>query len=194
MKLNDSQKEQVNKVAEVLNPKTITEVCPILLVGRAVTWFKLIYKDQIVELDNAEDVREVVSEYTGVSSSKPVVISDLSNINYNSTFLLLKLVEEAKFPVILLSTQDNIDSIILSRIKTVIKFPLDENSSNSLLSVQDAFEFTHKTDEQTHMMNDSLKLKYYAENCPQLYEISKDIPFTKKRDMLIKILGDNYDN
>ena len=40
---------------------------------------------------------------------------------------VLKLVEESKFPIILLSSRDRISRILLSRIKTIIKFPIDDS-------------------------------------------------------------------
>ena len=188
MNKNEVLMKQVSIIQNILNPSTIKETCPVLLIGKAVSIFKRMYKGVIQELRSADDVREFVAEYTGIFSSQPVVISDLSNLTENATFLLLKLVEEAKFPAIVLSSQDSVNGIILSRIKRIIKFPDDSNTNNSLLSIAEASELLESNESFKNN-----KIKFYAENCPQLYEIESETPFTKRRKDFISIIGDTYD-
>ena len=178
---------QIQEILNVLNPEKIQEICPVLLVGKAVSLFKQMYKDPIRELKNNNDVKEFVTEYTGITSPKPVVISDIGYLQSNTAFLLLKLVEEAKFPVILLSTEDKVDSILLSRVKRGIKFPMDEITGNNLISIPDAFAQVYGDEKK--IIN---KIKYYAENCPQLYRLESDVPYNKYRNAMIEILGGNY--
>ena len=178
---------QANTILNVLNPEKIQETCPVLLVGKAVSLFKGMYKDPIRELKNNDDVKELVTEYTGIKSPKPVVISDIGYLQRHSAFLLLKLVEEAKFPVILLSTEDKVDSILLSRVKRVIKFPMDEVTNNNLIPISDAFAQVYGDEKK--VMN---KTKFYAENCPEMYRLENDIPFNKYRNAMIEILGGSY--
>lgn len=180
-------KYQISKILEVLNPEKIQDTCPVLLVGKAVSLFKQMYKDPIRELKNNAEVREFVTEYTGINSPKPVVISDIGYLQRNTAFLLLKLVEEAKFPVILLSTDDKVDSILLSRVKRVVKFPMDEITNNNLLPISDAFEQVYGNEKKVVD-----KIKFYAENCPQLYKLEHDIPYNKYRNAMIEILGGSY--
>lgn len=186
------QKYQYSTLLDVLNPKTIQEASPVLLVGKAVSLFKTIYKDPIRELKNTNDVKEFVTEYTGIKSSKPVVISDIGYLTKNAAFLVLKLVEEAKFPVIILSTEDKVDSILLSRVKRTVKFPMDERTNNSLMSVSSAFGQVYGNDEsnQTRVVN---KIQFYAENCPELYRIESEVPYNKYRNAMIEILGGYHD-
>lgn len=184
--MDDKQRGEI--IRRVLNPDKIKETCPVLLIGKSVSLFKHLYKGSIRELKNTDDVRDFVSEYTGIESSKPVVISDIGYLNKSASFLLLKLIEEAKFPAIILSTEDKVDSIILSRIKTLVKFPLDDKTDNSLLPVSNAFQMVYG-DEKT-VMN---KISFYAENCPELYKLESDIPFNKYRNSMIEILGGRYD-
>lgn len=187
---NNSLKQyQITKLAETLNPEKIQETCPLLLVGKAVSLFKQMYKGPVNELKNTDDVREFISIYTGIESSKPVVISDLGYLQKQAAFLLLKLVEESKFPAIVLSTEDKIDSILLSRMKTVIKFPLDENTNNKLIPISDAFNQVYG-DSDKKVMN---KVAFYAENCPTLYKLESDIPYNKYRNAMIEILGGSHD-
>lgn len=187
--MNDLAKYQYSKILEVLNPESIQETCPVLLVGKAVSLFKNMYKDPIRELKNTDDVREFISEYTGIKSSKPVVISDIGYLQKHTAFLLLKLIEEAQFPAILLSTEDKVDSILLSRVKNVIKFPMDENTDNKLIPISDAFNQVYGESDKK-VMN---KIQFYAENCPTLYKLESEIPFNKHRNAMIEILGGNHD-
>lgn len=180
---------QAQQIAEVLTPDKIKETSPVLLVGKAVSLFKTMYKDPIRELKNTADVREFMSEYTGKVLSKPVVISDLGYLQKQTAFLLLKLVEEAKFPVILLSTEDKVDSILLSRVKRVVKFPVNEKTDNKLISISDAFNQVYGESDKKIMD----KLSFYAENCPQLYKLESEIPFNKHRNAMIEILGGQHD-
>lgn len=183
--------QQYKTILEVLNPQTIKETCPVLLIGRAVQLFKTMYKGIIFELKNTEDVKEFVSDYTGITSSKPVVISDIGYLTKHASFLLLKLVEEAKFPVIVLSSEDKVDSILLSRIKRIVKFPMDNNTNNKLISVSDAFNQVYHVEEgQKKVVN---KIQFYAENCPELYKLECDIPYNQYRNAMIEILGGYYD-
>ena len=189
MTKEDLRKYQMNEIVKVLSPENIKEVCPVLLVGKAVSLFKQMYKGIINELKNTEDVKEFVSEYTGIKSSKPVVVSDIGYLQTQASFLLLKLVEEADFPVILLSTEDKVSSILLSRVKRVLKFPVNEQTDNKLISVTDAYNQVYGESENK-VIN---KIDFYAENCPTLYKLERDIPFNKYRDDMIEILGGYYD-
>lgn len=182
-------REEIEKIVNILNPEHIQETCPALLVGKAVSLFKKMYQGSIQELKNTDDVRDFISAYTGISSSKPVVISDIGYLNKQTTFLLLKLIEEAKFPAIILSTDDKVDSIIMSRIKTFIKFPVDEKTNNNLVPISDAYN--HVYGEEKTIID---KTTYYAENCPLLYKLENDIPFNKYRNSMIEILGGTYAN
>jgi len=189
MTKDELRRYQVQKIVDVLKPEKIQETCPVLLVGKAVSLFKQMYKDPIRELKNTDDVRDFIAEYTGIKSSKPVVISDIGYLQKQTSFLLLKLVEEAQFPAILLSTEDKVDSILLSRVKNVIKFPMDENTDNKLIPISDAFNQVYGESEKK-VMN---KTQFYAENCPTLYKLESDIPYNKYRNAMIEILGGSHD-
>lgn len=180
--------EQRLEIVKVLNPDTIKETCPVLLIGKAVSLFKQMYKGVVLEVKSSEDVRILVSDYTGIVSPKPVVVSDIGYLNKKAAFLLLKLVEEAKFPVILLSTEDKVDSILLSRVKRIIKFPKDDLTNNNLIPLKDAIEKVYGPEK-----NVVDKVKFFAENCPILYQLESDIPYGKYRNDMIEILGGVYD-
>lgn len=187
--MNNIEKEQISVLIKVLDPNIIKTKSPILLIGKAVSLFKKIYKGNIFELKNTDEVKQFVSEYTGIEVPKPVVISDIGYLQPTAAFLLLKLVEESKSTIILLSTNDNISSILLSRVKEIVKFPVDENTNNSMMSVCDAYNMVYSNNENKPMN----KIKFYAENCPLLYKIENDVPYSKYRNSIIEILGGSYD-
>lgn len=187
MRVDKIKENQVKTIVDVLNPSKIQETCPVLLVGGAVTLFKHMYKGTVNELKNTEEVKEFIVQYAGIDSSKPVVISDIGYLTKNAAFLLLKLVEESSFPVILLSTIDKVDSILLSRIKRVIKFPKDMKSGNNFIPLKDAYDAVYGDEKK---VND--KITYYAENCPKLYEIETKVPYSAYRNSIIEILGGCY--
>ena len=84
--------------------KNLKETSPALLMGDAVTVFKKMYSGPIKYVGNAQDVRDLVSYYYEVENlSHPLIIEDLFLLRDGDAFLLLKLVEEAKFQIVLLS-------------------------------------------------------------------------------------------
>ena len=52
----------------------------------------------------------------------PVVIGDLSFFDADDLFFLLKFIEETKLKIVLLSKFDNVSPIVLSRMKSVVKY------------------------------------------------------------------------
>ena len=102
--------------------ENVFDTAPLLIVGDAYKLFRKAWKHKVISVRNAEDVREMVEYYTSVNIDYPLVIEDVALLNANAVNLLLKLVEDASYPVILLSSYDNINGILLSRVKTFIKF------------------------------------------------------------------------
>lgn len=171
----------------------IKEVSPVLLIGGAASLFKKLNKTHsIIVVNNTQQVRDFVSEYMGMSYTQPVIISDVGQLQYDAAFILLKLIEESKFPIILLSSRDRISRILLSRIKTIIKFPIDANTGSNLLSPKEATEMlasTQGSSEGEVKMSKNEMDKFYAEESPMLYHVTKNTPYTHNRDMLIEMMG-----
>lgn len=186
---NTIQDQQVKAIVKVLDPNNIQNTCPALLVGKAALLFKQMYKGIVVELKNTAEVRDFISSYMGIESSRPVVISDIGYLPKQASFLLLKLVEESKFPVILLSVEDKVNSILLSRVKKVVKFPVNEKSDNSLCGLKEAYEQVYGEEKKT--INE---IQFAAENCPQLYQLTSEVPYNKYRNKVISVLGGYYDS
>ena len=90
--------QQIKKIVADIDSNT-----PILFVGKYMQLFKRMYRGDIKYVNNTETVRELVTYYKGISKlDRPLIIEDLSFLDTSASFMLLKLVEECKFPVILL--------------------------------------------------------------------------------------------
>lgn len=162
--------------------KDVKNKTPILLIGGASVIFKRMYKGPIQYIENTNDAKELISNYYSIEYNKPIVIEDISLLYRDS--ILLKLIEEIKLPLILLASEDNLSITLHSRIKTCMKFPLDNNTNCNFISVKEA-QIQINQEELSGRELD----KYLAENCPDLAMLYKDIELRKNKDKLIQILG-----
>ena len=162
------------------NLKTIKNKTPLIIIGeRAIYIFKRMYSGNIYKLENFTDVRDFISEFSGIELNFPVVIEDISKL-YRDT-PLLKLVEDSKFPLVLLASQDNLSNAMMSRVKTIIKLP-DEDYKCSLSSIQSAL-----SELKDKELSKEENIKYLAENCPQLLVLQDKIKKIKNKDKITQI-------
>jgi len=161
--------------------KDIKGKTPILLIGGASVIFKKIYRGNIYQVYNTEEVKDFLMQFSNVEYDKPIVLEDISAIQRDS--VLLKLVEETTIPLILLASKDNITLPLHSRIKTTIKLPL-EPSKCSFVSILEAHEYI-TNNELTGDEFDS----YIADNCPELALAYDSMKNRKYKDKIIQILG-----
>lgn len=113
-------KEEAKLLMNTIN--NIFKTSPVLLIGEeCVLTFSKAWEGKIIEIDK-DNIKDIVEYYSMLTLSYPLVIRDISTLNNVQVNYLLKLIEESKNPIILLASYDNINSILLSRIKTVIKF------------------------------------------------------------------------
>jgi hypothetical protein len=134
-------------------------------------------------LNNIIDI-SLLGKYLTVTNEK-LVIDDLSLIQQGSLKLLLKLVEESKIPIILLSSFDNIDKILLSRIKTYIRF--DEPIKSDFLSLSDFYDVLSNKDFKDSKQSD--KLTFYRDKCPMYLELDYYINTSSNKNKLLSILS-----
>ena len=163
---------------------------PILLVGGAMILFKKMTDKYIYKLTNSKEVRDFINRFSGIEYDRPVIVEDIGALNEQSSFLLLKLVEDAKFPIILLSYTDNISEILLSRIKTYIKFPVDNKTSCAFVPISEAQESVY--DERGNLSVDESTLESYcAENCPELYLLHRKTLHLRNRKKYFELLKED---
>ena len=158
----------------------IREKSPALLVDRAAVLFKENYSGEIYSVETQEELKNFVETFSNMEYSGILVVEDISKVYDLST--LLKFLEEIKTPIILLAYKDsaNINSVILSRVKTLIKFPYDMSKSKSI-PAKDAISLWNQDLDQD---------KFYADESPELYYLkaksSKYVCNTKIVDLLSK--------
>lgn len=138
------------------------------------------YTGNIINIFNVENIRELIQELSGISLEKPLVIDDISLL-YRST-ILLKFIEESKLKLILLASKDNLSSTLLSRIKTIKKYPDESNVSFNLISIKDA-EKHIKSEE----LNQDDTINYLATTCPELIVLNKKLRYIKNKDKILDI-------
>ena len=138
------------------------------------------YTGNIINIFNVENTRELIQELSGISLEKPLVIDDISLL-YRST-ILLKFIEESKLKLILLASKDNLSSTLLSRIKTIKKYPDESNTSFNLTSIKDA-EKHIKSEE----LNQDDTINYLATTCPELIVLNKKLRYIKNKDKILDI-------
>lgn len=160
---------------------------PLLLMGSSVLDFKRMYKGPIKIVRDNDSVRELVSYYSSiVALDRPLVIDDLSFLSSMGVSLLLKLVEESTFPVILLSMFDSVDSILLSRVKTVIKYSKDEIKSEFLPIGKGYTRIEESLSEDSHIYD---RFKYMSKFSPLVYYVEKSIGRIKNKNKIYELLG-----
>lgn len=167
------------------------DLCPCLMIGKYVNEFKRQYKDVIERAYTLGDVRKLVEEYDGIENVHSGVlviegIGYLSSVGQNS---LLKFIEESKLPIILLSYNDKISPIVMSRMKIVVKrwYPV---KSLKFSRVPDALR-TLNDKRKDGQMKEYEEIQFMADNCPTLYSIKQQAgdPYDYSNQRMIEIMG-----
>lgn len=162
----------------------IYNTSPLLIVGDARLLFLKAWQYKVNRVTNTKELREVTNYYATVKDSKPIVIDDLSLLQESSLKLLLKLVEESKTPVILLSSYDNLDSILLSRIRTFIRFK--EDIKSDFLSLSEFYDILVEKDFKDSKASD--KLKFYVSKCPKYLQLDYELATSSNKNKILSIL------
>ena len=144
--------------------------------------FKRMYKGSIIRINNTEEAKELISMYSDVEYDRPLVIEDIGNLYRDS--ILLKLIEEIKIPLILISIKDSLSIPLYSRVKTIIKYPLDLETGCSFISKMSAIQNIEQENLQGYELD-----KYLSENCPELLFDLNRLKKCKNKDKLLQILG-----
>ena len=166
--IRDTEEEVVDAILKD------TSLCPCLLIGRYVNIFKKKYTGSIERIYSLSDVRSLISEYEGIQSinSKYLVLEGvgyLSSVGQNS---LLKFIEESRLPIILLSYNDKISPIILSRMFSVYKSWYSVKSL-SFQTVDNALSSLQEKKSENKDFKEYEEIQYMADNSPTLYSITQ---------------------
>ena len=167
--------------------KDIENNTPMLIMGTAVMDFKKGYGKPIKVVRTTEEVRDLVANYASISSlDVPLVIDDLSFLKDNlSSMLLLKLVEESKFNLILLSLYDKVSPIMLSRVKTIIKYQKDKVESEFMPVGSGLRRVEEQLSADSHYFD---RVKAFAKISPAAYVFEKKLGSVKNKQKIIQLL------
>ena len=164
----------------------ISTKSPLLIMGSYVQQFRKQYPYPIKSVRNADEVRDMVSQYTGIKTLEyPLVIEDLSFLDTKSSFLLLKLVEESKYPIIMLATFDKVSSIILSRVKEIQKAPLEPIQSEFMPAGQGYTRMEEYLAPDSHYYD---KLRFMIKNSPTMYFYENKIGRIRNKSKILTLL------
>ena len=132
--------------------------------------FKKEYKGKILPAHNLELVREIVCNYSGISSleGRYLVLDGIGFLSETGNTALLKFLEESKIPIILLSYYDKVLPTITSRVKFVFKKPINTVLGFGSCSLEDLFDRL-RDKEQDFNFKEQDRLKFVYENCPNAY-------------------------
>ena len=167
--------------------KDIKNNTPLLLIGEYMTVFKKLYKGNIKTLTSMTDVRDLVADYTGIRKlDKPLIIEDLGFLSIGALCLLLKLIEDSKFSVILLSTFDQIPSTILSRVKVFKKAFIEKIECEFMTPDKGIQALEDYLSPDTSPIDRS---RWIARNSPMIYYIENNFKGkVANRDKVLNIL------
>ena len=174
-------REEANLLVDKVN--NISKTSPLLLVGEAYLTFKKFYDGKIVEITK-ENIKEIVEYYSITTLNYPLVLEDISTLSSIQVNYLLKLIEESKTPIILLSSYDNIKSILLSRVKTYLRFK-EEVSSELKNDIESIESIKERVDTNTSYKDKVLLMRDIS---PQYYLLDLEFSSMKNKDKYINIL------
>ena len=162
--------------------KGIQDKSPVLLVEKAALMFKEEYSKEIYRVENQEELKDLVERFTNTPYSGLLVIEDISNVWDMS--VLLKFLEEATFPIVLLAYKDgdNIGNTIISRIKTYIKYPYESVKSN-LTNAKDALDIWKVEQDKSNQD------RFFAQESPELYYLKLKTSKYKCNTKIVDLLA-----
>lgn len=183
-------KEELEYIKSAITP--INAKSPILLLEQAAILFRNSYNKEILDLSDDEDLVTLISSYANIDYRGLLVIGGLSLIKNKA--LLLKFIEEATFPIIVLCNSDSngLDEILLSRFQTIVKIP-NTNGHCNVVSANDGMEMFK---EQSRMLEDKsesgrnrLEEKIFATESPEYYYLKNKSSRYVCNDKIIDLLS-----
>lgn len=159
---------------------------PAVLIGREAIDFKRKSRAPIKIIRNLEETRELVAYYSNLDSlDYDLIIEDLSFIPPAGVFLLLKLVEEAKFNIVLLSTYDVFDGVLLSKIAEFRKRPIDASISEFMPVDKGRARYEEMLSPDTHVID---RMRFMLKISPVLIYYEPMVGKKRARDKLYSLI------
>lgn len=165
--------------------ESLDGMSPVLVMGDAVSDFKMGNKYPINRVGDAKSIRELVEKYSVIEAlDYPLIVEDLSFISDIGASLLLKIVEAAKIQMIFLALYDKVPTILLSRMRRVIKYKKEKTMSN-FISAGKALNSIYLEREDEHFYELCKRMARYS---PEAYYYDRLVKNVKQKEKLIQIL------
>lgn len=115
-----------------------------------------------------EDVMEWIETYSGISSSMPIAIEDISYLSTKNQSLLLKFLDETNFDVSMLARFDSILPTIFSRCDRIYKksIPIQRNNTSIEEAYSSYLASKHPQEKWKLVSEQNPKLYYYLHTYP----------------------------
>jgi hypothetical protein len=158
---------------------------PRLYIGKAAQELKKRVQFPVYQITK-ETLTEFISYYSTIPSMKfPLVIEDLAYLPFDSQSNLLKFIEDSKLNIILLSSEDQILSTILSRMSLVYK--IKEQVTSVFNTPRQAQEELDKIDTDTYYLT---YVKKQMQLSPISYYYDQYIGNKPNKQKLLQLISD----
>ncbi len=157
---------------------------PAIFLGRYSLDFKRAYKGVIYRLSGTKEVTEVVDQYSDLTTDDLMVFDNIGFLYDSAIRSLLKFIEEAQFPIALLSYSDRIPDVILSRMKQVFTKPVFKVGEFDFISVGNCLD---NVIEQN--LSDYDRIIEYSLSCPLAYYLEMSGTSFNRDKKILKVLG-----
>lgn len=169
-----------------------TERCPCLMIGEGyVNTFKRIYKGRIITVYTLQDVRNLIEMCTGVRdvTGGYMVLDGVGKLSDVGQSSLLKFIEEMRVPIILLSYNDRVSPVIMSRMKIVVK-SFGEVKSLDFAKTKDAVKYIKDKKENNKNFDEFDEVVYFSESCPGAFSLKSSCgdPFDKSYSRVLEVI------
>ena len=183
-------KDELSYIKNSITP--LHKKSPILLLEQAAILFRNSYNNEIHDVLTDEDLVNLVSSYSNIDYRGLLVIGGLSMIKNKA--LLLKFIEEASFPIIVLCNSDSngLDNILLSRFQTIIKIPNTSGACNIIPAIDGLETFREQArllDDKTEYGRNKLEDKIFATESPEYYYLKNKSSRYVCNDKIIDLLS-----
>lgn len=161
-------------------------VYPAVFIGDAVVDFKKIFTGYVNSIQSLDELREFVAYYNNIPVlDRVLVLEDISFLPKGSEGTLLKFVEETSLKLILLSRFDKMSNIMLSRIKTVVKY-YKEGVSSQFLPVSRGYTALDEALKDTTSYYD--RVRYIGKLSPKIIFLESNVRQSRNRSKIVSFV------
>ncbi len=157
---------------------------PAIFLGVYSLEFKKNFTGSVYRLSNIKDVSDIVSMFMEKSFSNLIVLDNIGFLVESAVRSLLKFIEEADFPIALLSYNDRIPDVILSRMKNIYTKPVFSVGEFDFISYNKCLSSIIEQD-----LSDYDRIINYSLHCPIAYYFEKSGSSFNQDKRILKLIS-----